>query len=183
MITNRSIPSFASGAQVAPIFSSLVLAGLLFPERIPAQDGPTTVDLGDCLEIEIEVDRRACIDARVAEFLDGRASGDAEIGTSAERGQSTAAARPPGQAAASNEPPRQDNDEQEYFGTIVSLEERLPSAYLITLDNGQIWEQTEPKRYPLRPGLEVRIYPTRWGSRYRLAGLGSGGHIQVRRLR
>ncbi|MDX1561897.1 MAG: hypothetical protein R3305_03180 [Gammaproteobacteria bacterium] len=62
------------------------------------------------------------------------------------------------------------------------MRERLPSSYVIQLDNGQIWEQTEPKRYPLRPGLEVRVYPTRWGSRYRLTGVDTGGHIQVRRV-
>ncbi len=73
-------------------------------------------------------------------------------------------------------------DPEEFFGTIVELRERLPNAYVIRLDNGQIWEQTEPKRYTLRPGLEVRIYPTRWGSRYRLTGIDSGGHIQVRRV-
>lgn len=70
----------------------------------------------------------------------------------------------------------------EFFGTIVEMRERLPNAYVIRLDNGQIWEQTEPKWYPLRPGLDVRIYPTRWGSRYRLTGIGAGGNIQVRRV-
>ena len=75
-----------------------------------------------------------------------------------------------------------ENESEEFFGTIVGLRERLPNAYVIRLDNGQIWEQTEPKRYSLRPGLEVRIYPTRWGSRYRLTGIDAGGHIQVRRV-
>jgi hypothetical protein len=71
----------------------------------------------------------------------------------------------------------------EYSGTIVEFHERLPNAYLITLDNGQVWLQTEPKQYPLRPGLDVRIYPTSWGDNYRLHGLGTGSHIQVRRVR
>ena len=54
---------------------------------------------------------------------------------------------------------------------------------LITLDNGQVWEQINSKRFALEKGDEVRIYPTRWGSSYRLASLSHKGYIQVKRLR
>jgi hypothetical protein len=83
-----------------------------------------------------------------------------------------------GRAAADDEA-----DDQEYFGKVVEIREYKPSAYIITLDNGQVWQQTEPKRYSLRPGLEVKIYPTQWGDNYRMSGVNSGGHIQVKRLR
>ncbi len=76
-----------------------------------------------------------------------------------------------------------DAAEGQYLGTITAIRERIPDSYVITLDNGQIREQAAPKRYPLRPGLEVRLYATNWGKSYRLTGLGSGGHIQVRRVR
>jgi hypothetical protein len=149
--------------------------------------GEVTVDVERCLELESAEERQACFASQVDQAL--QQQGPAETGVATpERGAdrspeardriSDAAVQPLARA-----PEQADPDGVEYTGTIVEIEEYLPSAYLITLDNGQVWEQTEPKRYPLRPGLEVRIYPTRWGARYRLTGLDSGGHIQVQRVR
>ncbi len=67
--------------------------------------------------------------------------------------------------------------------TITDLQERQPNAWLITLDNGQMWDQVRPQWYPLRPGQQVRLYPTNWGSSYRLTEMGRGGYIQVQRVR
>ena len=70
----------------------------------------------------------------------------------------------------------------EVTGTIAAMRQRIPNSFVITLEDGQIWEQTMPKRYPLRPGLQVRIYPTSWGDSWRLTGVDLHGHIQVRRI-
>jgi hypothetical protein len=152
-----------------------------------AQDsGEVTVDVERCLELESPEERQACFGAQVNRVLQERSSGESAVATqdSERNADSETGTRAPAESAepvaSAAEAPGSGDDE--YFGTIVEMREYLPSAYVIRLDNGQIWEQTEPKRYPLRPGLAVRIYPTRWGSRYRLTGVGSGGHIQVRRV-
>jgi hypothetical protein len=143
---------------------TIVVASLLgsLMAGAPAAGQDVTVDVGDCVELEAAEARLACFAAQVDAVLEKRIAGQSAV----------------------DEPRRAEADEgeDEYFGTIVAIRERLPDAYIITLDNGQIWQQTAPKRYPLRPGLEVRIYPTNWGGSYRLNGLGIGGHIQVRRV-
>ena len=73
--------------------------------------------------------------------------------------------------------------ENEIVATITALRERGPNAYLITLDNGQMWDQVRPEWYPLRPGQQVRLYPTNWGSSYRLSAIEHGGFIQVTQVR
>ena len=73
--------------------------------------------------------------------------------------------------------------ENEILATIADLRERQPNAWLITLDNGQMWDQVRPQWYPLTPGDEVRLYPTNWGSSYRLTRIDRGGYIQVQQVR
>ena len=73
--------------------------------------------------------------------------------------------------------------ENEIRATITALRERGPNSWLITLDNGQMWDQVRPQWYPLRPGQQVRLYPTQWGSSYRLSALERGGYIQVTLVR
>ncbi len=73
--------------------------------------------------------------------------------------------------------------ENEIHATITALRERGPNSWLITLDNGQMWDQVRPQWYPLRPGQQVRLYPTQWGSSYRLSALERGGYIQVTQVR
>ena len=65
---------------------------------------------------------------------------------------------------------------------IAELRETVPNAYLITLDNGQVWRQTVPKAYPLQAGHPVRIYYSRWRS-YRLTNDTLKSFIQVERVR
>lgn len=129
------------------------------------ESGEVTIDVERCVDLESESERRACFAAEVDAALAVRESTETRV---------------PGPAEAAAAPDEQAADTEEILATIVEMEERLPSAYVIRLDNGQIWQQTEPKRYPLRPGLEVRIYATRWG--YRLSGIDTGGNIQVRRV-
>jgi hypothetical protein len=71
----------------------------------------------------------------------------------------------------------------ELSARVATLKELAPNRFLITLQNGQVWEQMQSKRFALEEGDEVRIYSTRWGSSYRLASLSHKGFIQVQRLR
>src|SRR5690606_8156792 len=56
----------------------------------------------------------------------------------------------------------------ELVDTIADLEERRQNLWLITTASGQQWMQMEGKRYQMRKGDEIRIYPSRWGTAYRL---------------
>ena len=70
----------------------------------------------------------------------------------------------------------------ELIDTIAALEQLGPSLWLVTLEGGQQWQQMISKRYNLNVGDEVRIYPTRWGSSYRLTSSRVGSYIQVERV-
>jgi len=183
-----------------------LLGALWSAQPAQAQErGEVTVDVERCLDIQSAEERQACFAAQVDQVLQERSQASAraeapdeererdvererDARRQAEREreverdrQAERESRSRDSAASAS---REDEaDDQEYFGKVVEIREYKPSAYVITLDNGQVWQQTEPKRYPLRPGLEVRIYSTQWGKSYRMAGVDSGGHIQVRRLR
>lgn len=173
-----------------------VLAGLFGLRLASAQDsGSVTVDVRRCVALGSEAERLACFAAEVDAAVETRGPAVPEGSSAAEEREADQGRNPSAETAAArerraesdaerlsaNEPREAVAEAEEYFGTITALRERLPESYLITLDNGQIWEQTEPERYPLRPGLEVRVYPTAWG--YRLSGAGTGRYIRVRRLR
>jgi hypothetical protein len=83
-------------------------------------------------------------------------------------------------------PPEKQEDEKdliELHSAISHLREYVPSRYLITLENGQVWRQMVGTRYRLEVGDKVRIYPSRWGESFRLSAEGLKGFIQVERVR
>lgn len=202
MVARKAYESAAAGGGSGVVAAAL-LAGFLGSEPLLAQDdGNVTVNVRDCVELKSAEERIACFGAQVDAAIGGRGASESDDSSSAIRADEADRGRtargetraPPDVHAADrietravDEPRRSDvevdADEAEYHGTITAIRERLPSAYVITLDNGQVWQQVEPKMYPLRPGLEVRIYPSRWGDSYRLSGEGSGSYIQVRRVR
>jgi hypothetical protein len=72
---------------------------------------------------------------------------------------------------------------QEFVGTVTALRETVPNSFVITLDSGQVWRQTHPKSYRLRPGQKVRIYQSKnWGKPFRLEAADLNGFIQVERV-
>ena len=106
----------------------------------------------------------------------------------------TSTAPAPAPAVTSNDPEasfglseartRQRDEVRELHSTITALEETVPYAYLITLANGQVWRQTTPdSSYRLQVGHNVRIYPSGWGSNYRLSAEPLRGFVQVERIR
>lgn len=74
------------------------------------------------------------------------------------------------------------NGKEELIGRIASLQ-KGQNGWIITLEHGQVWRQMLSKRFQLREGQEVRIYPTMWGKSYRLALVDGAGFIQVERIR
>lgn len=183
---------------VSAIVAGTLLAGFVAMRPALGQDsGRVTVDVERCIELGSDAERRECFAAEVDAVLEAQgateandrsgAAEDVEADRAADTGDETASERTRrarGQAdeRAADAARKSEAAEDEYFGTITELRERAPNRYAIALDNGQIWEQVTGKRYPLRPGLEVRIYPSRWGESYRLSGEGTGGYIQVRRV-
>ena len=71
----------------------------------------------------------------------------------------------------------------ELIARVAKLQELNRNRFRITLENGQVWEQMETRRFVLDEGEEIRIYPTRWGNSYRLSSLSHRGFIQVQRIR
>lgn len=65
--------------------------------------------------------------------------------------------------------------------TVTELEEVRPNQWRISLASGQVWVQVHPKRFNLREGYPVRIYPSDWGDNYRLETERLSGFIQVLR--
>jgi hypothetical protein len=158
--------------------------------------GSVTIDARRCLQLTSAEERLACFESQVHDALgEGRERRDTartEPPAAAETAPARQAEPPPARQAE----PRRDRRNRgadateaasgtEIIGTIAALAERVPNQYVITLDNGQVWRQSVPERYPIRVGQRVRIYPGRWGSsnRYRLAAEELGGFIQVERVR
>jgi hypothetical protein len=70
-----------------------------------------------------------------------------------------------------------------FISSITQLRETVPNAWLVALDNGEVWEQIDPKPYRLREGMQVRIYASAWGSSHRLTAPDLNGFIRVRQRR
>ena len=146
------------------------IGGVAMPGPALAQESSNlTVDVADCVKLERPEERLACFERQVAEAEQarrpaGRAESPAELPIAAERR-------------------REPRASQEFAATIVDLRESIPDNYLITLENGQVRRQMRPKRYPLQPGYEVRIYSSRWGNSYRLSSPILNGFVQVERVR
>lgn len=199
MATRRTIEAVAMNERGAAAVGAALVGALLGLQPAFGQDSSNvTVDVGHCLEWESAAQRRACFGAEVDAALKARgaaesddssvvtedreadqspSTGDENLSRRERRAQRRAERR------AVDESRELEAAEDQYFGTVKTIRERIPDSYVITLEDGQIWEQTAPKRYPLRPGLEVRIYPTTWGDSYRLAGMDLSGYIQVRKVR
>jgi hypothetical protein len=75
-----------------------------------------------------------------------------------------------------------DEGQKELIDTIASIRQIGQGMSVITLSSGQKWQQMITKRYFLKEGEEVRIYPTIWGNSYRLTSKRLGGFIQVKRV-
>ena len=71
----------------------------------------------------------------------------------------------------------------ELIARVAEIKELGLNRFLITLENGQVWEQMETERFALAEGDAVRIYSTRWGGSFRLSSQSHKGFIQVKRLR
>ncbi|HZF32115.1 MAG TPA: hypothetical protein VE907_23560 [Gammaproteobacteria bacterium] len=178
---------------------AIVLGAAVSQPAAPQGSERLTVDVHDCLSLEKRDERLACFEAQVeaaqraapARGSEPVAPSPAPAATAAPAPSAppaaagTAAAASTAASAESGKPARaKSGSEQapaEIVAKVAELRETVPNAYLITLDNGQVWRQSQPAAYPLRPGLEVRLRQTRFG--YRLTAPELRGQIQVDRVR
>jgi hypothetical protein len=164
-----------------------------------------TVDVGKCVDLESPEERFACYEAEVAATVQeqgaapataegrpadgvpppaastGRSVEEADHAPAAQDGEAVENASPDGGDTTTRR--RRGQSVREFVATVTALRETVPNSFTITLDNGQVWRQRQPKWYPLRPGQEVRIYSTNWGSAFRLEALDVNGFIQVELVR
>ena len=172
-----------------------------------------TVEVSECVELATPEERLACFEAQVEAARQQRSSSQGRRAAEPRAVPPAAApprAAPPAaapQIEAARVPERNqaaeqrsesgerrnrrddrgprggDSEEAEVVAKISALRETVPNQYVITLDNGQVWRQTRPMAYPLRPGADVRLYSTQWGDSFRLTMPERGGYVQVQRVR
>lgn len=169
-----------------------------------AQDERLTVEVGRCVDLPTPEQRLACFESQVeaARTQGGSAAApDVAAPPSSERSSAPAPAnraaapsREERRAASSAPEPaefgfREGRPEPEreappeVHAKIAELRETVPNAYLITLDNGQVWRQTRGDPYLTpRVGQDVRIFLSRWRT-YRLDSPQMRGFLQVERVR
>jgi hypothetical protein len=156
------------------------IAILAVPCHAQSEASDLTIDIGECVELVSALERYDCYERLAQAAL--AADDGVGNGPGAAARPDPAAATLQARQAQSHGPAAQGSEATEVVSAITKLGERRPNEQVITLENGQIWRQTLTKRYPLRIGQEVRIYPTRWGDSYRLSALDRSGFIQVERI-
>ena len=181
---------------VAPLMLFMVMGAA---NNVMAEQ-PLTVDVSPCVNIKSAIERLDCYDELAHQARQTRSDREAVDLIEPEAAvvqRSPAVEQVPVTERAKSEigrvteenfglPPEKREDETdliELHATISKLEEYIPDRYLITLENGQVWRQMVAKRYQLRVGYNVRIYPMRWGESFRLSAEGKEGFIQVERVR
>ena len=157
-------------AGLAAIVASAATIATIGTAAAQAPGPSVSVDVSECVKLTTPEERLACFEAQVegaktappapAPAASGSQSSGAEFGSEGD----------------------QEPEVQEIQARITDLRETVPHAYLITLDNGQVWRQTVPKNYGLREGIPVRIYYSRWRA-YRLTNEQLKSFIQVERVR
>jgi len=187
---------------IAVIVIAIALGASVLPSAVAQDPKGLKIDVGDCVALEKPEERLACFEAQLEAARQRAAQVSASEATgadAAERTPSSSDAAEPGpgtvpavhnQKSASE--PRSADDgggaqrsserqPVEIVAKVTELRETVPNAYVITLDNGQVWRQAHPMPYPLRPGLVVRLRETKFG--YRLTAPELHGQIQVERVR
>lgn len=170
------------------------------------QNALTHVDISRCVDLAGSADRLACYDAAAAKAR-GAASAKSGGGASGSVAAKTEQASPTEKTPSAKSfgkpvaPARTGDDDAATFGktpakvvkgadgqqelhaTVAALKAAPQGgAWIITLSNGQVWRQTVPEPFNLKQGYAVRIYPSRWGTSYRLSTEQIHGFIQVERI-
>ena len=158
-------------AGLAAIVASAATIATIGTAAAQAPGPSVSVDVSECVKLTTPEERLACFEAQV----EGAKTATPATAPTASGSQGSDAVE---FGTAGGEEP----EVPEIQARITDLRETVPHAYLITLDNGQVWRQTVPKNYGLREGIPVRIYYSRWRA-YRLTNEQLKSFIQVERVR
>jgi len=155
---------------------SAAFAGVL-ASASSQEAGNVTIDAQRCMQIESAAERLACFESEVR-------TAPAAPAPSAVPPRTVDVGVAPAQAAPTTAASTAAPAGPVSVGNITSVQAREPNRYLITLDNGEVWEQRVAERSP-RPlvGQRVRIEPSQWGVHRRLYIEGLNGFLQVQRVR
>ena len=171
----RSITTTKRGLRIAAIAALVAVASAL-PSAAQAPAAPVSVDVSECVKLTTPEERLACFEAQV----------DATRSAPASAGPPAASRTAPDDFGLPEEKEKDDDERElppELNAKVAETRETVPNAFLITLDNGQVWRQTQPRyNYSLRPGYDVRIWTSRIRS-FRLESRQLPGYIQVERVR
>jgi hypothetical protein len=187
-----------------------IVASVCGAQSASGQGERLTVEVGECVDLPTPEQRLACFEAQVEAARSAPAAAPAATAPATTAAPPAAASAAPAAAAAATvaapatttiavpassaapaefgfrerRPPEEEAaPPPEIHAKIAELRETVPNAFLITLDNGQVWRQTRPDSYvSLRVGQDVRIYYSRWRA-YRLDGPQIRGYLQVERVR
>lgn len=187
--------------------TSALLMLLLAVSNAHAQSSARVlVDIAPCMELASSAERYACYDRLEAEVRAARSATPALSAASpatvppaapqpastpspasvpgasttvAEFGQSSPSETQAAQVVANS------GGEEELHDRITDLQEREPGRWLITLESGQVWYQSNSQRNRLRKGMDVRIYPSPLGGSFRMSQANGSdtGFIQVARIK
>jgi hypothetical protein len=201
MSRKRRFEERCFGGLVAVVAAGLVV---LQPAIQGQEPDNVTIDVSDCVALEKPGERLDCFERqleaqrRAAPATNSTAPARAAPAPAAPAPTTpaspapTAAARETARTAISapdaveeirGRRGREEPAGREIVAVVTELRETVPNTWTITLDNGQVWRQSPPKWYPLRTGAQVRLYPTTWGTSYRLTVAETKGFIQVERVR
>ncbi|MCP5144455.1 MAG: hypothetical protein H6978_06495 [Gammaproteobacteria bacterium] len=170
-------------------WSGFLLAGTLGLATVQSHAAGFT-----CADIRNDADRLACFDANQgearavvpgetpAQAVPSPAPLNAELPAIVQRHTAAAGGTVDTFGTTQAEVRTVDN-KQELHDRIVEIENNPGNQRYFTLASGQVWKQTINRYYALNEGQSVRIYPTHWGDKYRMAGEGLKGFIQVERVR
>lgn len=182
--TNVSMKTAASLA--AGAFLSIALLAPM----AQAQDDPALLEnVKQCAQIQDAAERYACYDRTTSSLRPAPAAGVSQPVQPAAPALPVLRTAPTtpanGPFATMNPEPEQAEPAEvvELVDKIVEVKEHVPGQLMVTLANGQVWYQTDSRRYQLRKGMEVRIYPGLFGGSWRMSSAELNSFIQVKRLK
>jgi hypothetical protein len=151
-------------------------------EAVPQNDATASPRQAESRDVDTPLDRPETPSAEAGEAAVSSAEPDRQVAPDvtpdADESRSRRRAEPAVDAR-----PNDEIEPEDIIATVTELRQTVPNSYVITLDNGQVWRQRRPKRYPMRPGQAVKIYPSRWGNSFRLTAADLNGFIEVERIR
>jgi hypothetical protein len=171
---------------------ALVLVSALMAVPALAQDNAGTVESGlrDCGQITDSVARYACYD-RLTSTLRPSAPGTlqgptrstipavrptAPASDTPAVADTTAPSAPAADAAAGGE-------SREMTDTVTEVRRMEPGLVMVTLASGQVWRQVNGRAYPLKAGMQIRLYKGLFGTSWRITNDELKGFIQVERVK